>query len=143
MTQHDNRTSPRSLRPRRATLLASVAGVGIAALVAGTSLYQPGPFDLISPAAAAETIGQPSGFADLVSRVKPAVISVRVRLNDSAQGSSFNRNNDNVMPSDRVPRSTNSFSSSVFRTCQTARNRRRVTWPAKVPASSSLPTAMQ
>jgi serine protease Do len=98
MTQHHNRTSLRSLRPRRATLLASVAGVGIAALVAGTSLYQPSPFDLISPAAAAETIGQPSGFADLVSRVKPAVISVRVRLNDSAQGSSFNQNNDNVMP---------------------------------------------
>ena len=59
MTQHDNRTSPRSLRPRRATLLASVAGVGIAALVAGTSLYQPGPFDLISPAAPQRQLGSP------------------------------------------------------------------------------------
>jgi S1-C subfamily serine protease len=88
MTQHDNRTSLASqcLRPRRATLLASVAGVGIAALVSGTTLYHyPSPLTWISPAAAAETIGQPSGFADLVARVKPAVISVRVRFNDSAR----------------------------------------------------------
>jgi serine protease Do len=100
MTQHDNRTSLASqyLGLRRTTLLASVAGISIAALVSGTSLYHSGPLTWISPAAAAETIGQPSGFADLVARVKPAVISVRVRLNDSAQVSSFNRNSDNVMP---------------------------------------------
>jgi serine protease Do len=41
---------------------------------------------------------QPSGFADLVARVKPAVISVRVRFNDSARVSSFNQNDDNGMP---------------------------------------------
>ena len=48
MTQHDNRTSraSQSLRPRRATLLASVAGLGIAALVSGTSLYHPSPLTL-------------------------------------------------------------------------------------------------
>ena len=98
MTQHDNRTSLASqyLGLRRTTLLASVAGISIAALVSGTSLYHPGPLSWISPAAAAETIGQPSGFADLVARVKPAVISVRVRLNDSAQVGSFNQNGDNV-----------------------------------------------
>ena len=33
-----------------------------------------------------------------MARVKPAVISVRVRLNDSARVSSFNQNDDNVMP---------------------------------------------
>jgi serine protease Do len=100
MTQHPNRTSLASQYPRlgRATLLASVAGISIAALVSGTSLYHPGPLTWVSPASAAETIGQPSGFADLVARVKPAVISVRVRLNDSAQVSSFNQNGDNVMP---------------------------------------------
>jgi serine protease Do len=101
MTQRDNRMSlaSQSLRPRRATLLASVAGVGIAALVSGTSLYHyPSPLTWISPAAAAETIGQPSGFADLVARVKPAVISVRVRFNDSARVSSFNQNDDNATP---------------------------------------------
>jgi serine protease Do len=41
---------------------------------------------------------QPSGFADLVARVKPAVISVRVRGDDSGQLSSFNQNGDNAMP---------------------------------------------
>jgi serine protease Do len=101
MTQHDNRTSLASqfLRPRRAMLLASVAGVGIAALVSGTSLYHPSPLTLISPAAAAENMVPPSGFADLVARVKPAVISVRVRFNDSARVSSFNQKDDNAMPS--------------------------------------------
>jgi serine protease Do len=100
MTQHENRTSPASpfLRPRRATLLASVAGVGIAALVSGSNLYHPSPLTWISPAAAAENTVQPSGFADLVARVKPAVISVRVRFNESARVSSFNQNDDNAMP---------------------------------------------
>jgi serine protease Do len=32
-------------------------------------------------AAQAQTVGQPSGFGDIVERVKPAVISVRVRFN--------------------------------------------------------------
>jgi serine protease Do len=100
MTHLDNPTSlaSQSLWPRRGTLLASAAGAGILALVAGTSLYHPGPLTLVSPAAAAETIGQPAGFADLVARVKPAVISVRVHLNDSARVSSFNQNDDNGMP---------------------------------------------
>jgi serine protease Do len=42
-------------------------------------------------------MAQPSSFADLVARVKPAVISVRVRLNDSAQISSFNRSEENAL----------------------------------------------
>jgi serine protease Do len=45
---------------------------------------------LISPAAAAEPAAQPAGFADLVVRVKPAVISVRVRMDNPTQTSSLN-----------------------------------------------------
>jgi serine protease Do len=100
MTHRDNPTSltSRLLKPRRVALLASVAGVGIAALVSGTSLYHPRPLAWISPAAAAETMVQPSGFADLVARVKPAVISVRVRLNGPAQMSSLNQDDDSAQP---------------------------------------------
>jgi hypothetical protein len=80
MSQYETSSSvSRFLKPRRAALLASAAGIGFAALVSGTSFYQPVPFMGISPAAAAETMVQPSGFADLVARVKPAVISVQVR----------------------------------------------------------------
>jgi serine protease Do len=100
MIQRDNSNSLTSklLKTRRVALLASVAGVGFAALVSGTSLHHPIPFTGISPAAAAETLAQPSGFADLVARVKPAVISVRVRLNGSARVSSFNQDDDNAIP---------------------------------------------
>ena len=93
MSQYETPSSVcRFLKPRRAALLASAAGLGFAALVSGTSLYHPIPFTGISPAAAAETMVQPSGFADLVARVKPAVISVRVRGDATGQVSSFNQN---------------------------------------------------
>src|SRR6516162_11887188 len=86
MSQYETPSSVcRFLKPRRAALLASAAGLGFAALVSGTSLYHRIPFTGISPAAAAETMVQPSGFADLVARVKPAVISVRVRGDATGQ----------------------------------------------------------
>src|ERR1700758_1906448 len=74
----------KTLKPRRLALLASVAGLGMAILVAGTG----GNYGLNLPAwtasaHAAEAIAQtPPGFADLVSKVKPAVISVRVRIDE-------------------------------------------------------------
>jgi len=99
MSQNETSSSvSRFLKPRRAALLASATGLGFAALVSGTSFYHPIPFTGISPAIAAENMVQPSGFADLVARVKPAVISVRVRGDDSGQLSSFNQNGDNAMP---------------------------------------------
>ena len=100
MAPPDNSTpiASRLLKPRRVALLASVAGVGIAALVAGNGFYRSTPFAWTSPAAAAETTVQAPGFADLVARVKPAVISVQVRLNESAQSGSLNQDNGNVLP---------------------------------------------
>jgi serine protease Do len=64
---------------RRATLLASAAALGIAITAGGVSLYRP---TFVEPAHAAttEAAPQPGGFADLVARVKPAVVSVRVEL---------------------------------------------------------------
>jgi serine protease Do len=72
---------PNKLSARRVTLMASVAGIGLAVLVVG-----PGGFRTMNTpgwtgsALAAETSLQPSGFADIVAKVKPAVISVRIRL---------------------------------------------------------------
>ena len=70
------------LRPRRLVLLGSVAGLSLAVLGLG-------PVDhalsrnWISPAQATEATTQgPSGFADLVGKVKPAVISVRVKIDE-------------------------------------------------------------
>jgi len=88
----------RFLKPRRAALLASAAGVGIAALVAGAGLHVPGAMAVISPAAAATTM-QPASFADVVEHVKPAVISVRVRGAGGLQNSSMkDEDNGGVKP---------------------------------------------
>jgi serine protease Do len=75
--------APRKIfRPRRLALLASVAGLGLAVLAAGpVANYLPA---WTASAHAAETAHAPAGFADLVSKVKPAVISVRVKIDDDA-----------------------------------------------------------
>ncbi|HTL63909.1 MAG TPA: serine peptidase, partial [Pseudolabrys sp.] len=79
----ENRKKPRALSVRRAVLLATtIAGLGIGAFVAG-----PG-FDLRGyPTALAQNLSEqahklqaPVGFADIVEKVKPAVISVRVKV---------------------------------------------------------------
>ncbi len=64
--------------------MASVAALGAAMLFSGPGGYHPFGFGT-APANAAEsttsTSQAPAGFADLVSKVKPAVISVRVKIN--------------------------------------------------------------
>jgi len=91
MTPNDFHYSrpPTRLTLRRFALLASVAAIAAGVIVAG-----PGSFDRItgfgSPAQAAEAVSaqHPAGFADLVAKVKPAVISVRVKITrDETTGS--------------------------------------------------------
>src|SRR5215468_2829235 len=79
------------LKPRRIALLASIAGVCIAALVADVNVNGPKTLGWIAPAAAAEA-APPGGFADLVARVKPAVVSVRVRIDNTAQMNNLDNN---------------------------------------------------
>jgi len=67
----------RDLSTRRLILLATVANIGIAAVVIGSSPQSIVP---MFSAAAAENAQRPVGFADLVEKVKPAVISVRVKM---------------------------------------------------------------
>ena len=70
-----------SFSARRLVLLASVAAVGAAVLVGGPGVYHANLPAWTSAASAADlTLQHPSGFADIVSKVKPAVISVRVKI---------------------------------------------------------------
>ncbi len=90
--------TPRSNRNRpvlasRAGLLASAAAIAILAFAAGATTFpqsQPAPVAQVAmtaPAPAAPTPastvalpGRPGSFADLVARIKPAVVSVSVRI---------------------------------------------------------------
>jgi serine protease Do len=71
---------------RRLVLLASTAGLGIAVLLGGPGNFPPLP--ALSTPALAQNAQRPAGFADIVEKVKPAVISVRVRLDEGPQTSS-------------------------------------------------------
>ena len=74
-----------------AVLLACVAGLGIAAALGGPIAYRElttsaETVPLESPAMAARphaTAGLPAGFADLVAKVRPSVISIRVKIENS------------------------------------------------------------
>ena len=81
-------SKPRALRARRVALLASVAGLGACLLLAGPGFYQSSGLNFGAPSAhAAETttLAHPPGFADIVAKVKPAVISVRVKIPGGAE----------------------------------------------------------
>jgi len=90
---HNNAAPPNGrkvLTARKLTLLASVAGLGIAVLLAGPNYQSFNPPAWASTAQAAEAAQQPAGFADLVAKVKPAVISVRVRIERNANATNMN-----------------------------------------------------
>ena len=130
-----NPTDPKKsggLSARRLALLASVAGLGAFALLAGPGFYRPAGLDFgAPPARAAEaTLPHPAGFADIVAKVKPAVISVRVKT--TATGRS---------PLPRVRRCKNSSSNSAARRGRAGS--RRLTKPssAKALVFSFRPTA--
>jgi len=83
-TNSDRRRS-RHLAARRLTLLASVGALGAAVLLGGPASYwQPATGALRANAAELDT-QRPAGFADVVAKVKPAVISVRVKVSGSAE----------------------------------------------------------
>src|SRR6202012_5728560 len=90
---NDQPTPRKFLKPRRLALLASAAGLSLAVLAAGPGGYL--PFNLpalTSSAHAAETTANAPGFADLVAKVKPAVISVRVKIDGDAENGGMMQN---------------------------------------------------
>jgi len=85
-----SREWPRALSGRRLVLLATVASLGIAGAAIGPNAFHQG-----TPSAYGAAIAQrPTGFADLVEKVKPAVISVRVKVDAGAEMMNF----DGEMP---------------------------------------------
>ncbi len=98
MTRNDPSDSkqPRGLKARRLTLLASVGALNAAALFAAPGAYRSADFGFGTPSAqAAETAMQhPAGFADIVAKVRPAVISVRVEIPASAEPAMMQQNGD-------------------------------------------------
>jgi serine protease Do len=94
-------SKPRKVhRAPRSTLLASVAGFAIAAVLASPGGYGALSFPAwASTAQAAEMTQHPAGFADLVAKVKPAVVSVRVKIDNAAKTTSTtDQDNDNILP---------------------------------------------
>src|SRR3954454_4207345 len=81
---------PRSvLSARRFVLLASAAVLGTGVLFSGAEFAaRPHATFLASPAYA-QTAQRPVGFADIVEKVKPSVISVRVKVDGGARTMSF------------------------------------------------------
>src|SRR3984957_13251908 len=95
---------PRVLTGRRITLLASVAGIGAALVLTGPSGYWPSGMEFGTPARAADASPQhPAGFADLVTKVKPAVISVRVKIPASEQSAMQDDSQDDGDNQQQIP----------------------------------------
>ena len=100
MIRNDNLNAIARLAPtpRRLALLASVAGLGFAvAFTAAAPNGLSAPSALISAARADTATPRPEGFADVVAKVKPAVISVRVTLGNT-KTSSLNQDDNGTMP---------------------------------------------
>jgi serine protease Do len=88
----------RVLSARRLVLLATtIASLGVGALVVAPGFNLPGGY----PAALAQNLSEqaqkmqaPIGFADIVEKVKPAVISVRVKVDGGSQTEGRGGNNE-------------------------------------------------
>jgi serine protease Do len=109
MTQSTpNSRQPRAtsapLSARRIALLATGAAIGAVLVLAGPNGYSP-PAIGTSPASAADsTLQHPTGFADIVAKVKPAVISVRVKIPGSAEPAMMQENGqENGDDQEQVP----------------------------------------
>src|SRR5882672_5280839 len=72
---------PRSvLSARRIVLLASAAMLGAGVLISGAQFVPARDASFLASPAYAQNVQRPVGFADIVEKVKPSVISVRVKV---------------------------------------------------------------
>src|SRR5258708_26753401 len=114
-----NSSSPaprRRISPRRVVLMGSVAGVAIAILLGGPSGFR----QVLVPAwtnqvqAAETTLQHPPDFADLIAKVKPAVVSVRVKMDQAAQNSSSDENANPLQPGSPMEKFFRQFGGQQF-----------------------------
>jgi serine protease Do len=113
MTNDDSNEArrPRSVAKRRVALLTSAALVAVAGFLAGPgyrSLHLPAWTEAAHAQGASEAATPPTqrstGFADLVQNVKPAVVSVRVRIEESANTASPSLGSQELTPGSPMQR---------------------------------------
>ena len=92
MNESVSAPKPRLLPARRLVLLASAAGLGAALMFAGAGWVSKTPGSSLNTVAYAQGVQRPVGFADIVEKVKPAVISVRVKMNAGPKMMGFDGN---------------------------------------------------
>lgn len=83
---------------RRLVLLASVAGIGAAVVLAGPMGYGRAQLPAWTSSARADSQHQPTGFSDLVAKVRPAVISVRVRVDETSNAPDLGSDQETMPP---------------------------------------------
>ena len=136
-------TARRFLGGRRLALLASAAALGAVLFAAGGTFGPNANLTSLTAPAYAQAAQRPAGFADIVEKVKPAVISVRVRVGANREPSAL-RGDDNSPFGPGSPfeqffrRSVNPMAFLDF-----ARPTGATSSPVKAPDSLSLPTAMR
>jgi serine protease Do len=114
-SNNPDRAQRKILQPRRLALLASVAGLSMAVLVIGPGSYRPLNLPAWTASAhAAETAQTPAGFGDLVARVKPAVISVRVKIDDDGGNAMVSQRDSDGADPDQSGSSLDQFFSRRF-----------------------------
>jgi serine protease Do len=105
LTHSNGSPSRRKLSARRVALLATtIAGLGAAVLLAAPNVTP--KHDLFGGSALAQNLSEkaqqlaqkPVGFADIVEHVKPAVISVRVKMERAASSNQKDNDDDNPFP---------------------------------------------
>ena len=84
----------RILSARRLVLLAGVAGLGVT-LLGSTGMLPKATGPALTSIAYAQGVQRPAGFADIVEKVKPAVISVRVKVGGPKLTGFFDRSSPN------------------------------------------------
>jgi serine protease Do len=79
----------RSATARRLALLAAVTGAGASAFFADSGFNLNSGLATLAPQAHAQNMQRPVGFADIVEKVKPAVVSVRVKMDGGPRITGF------------------------------------------------------
>jgi serine protease Do len=111
-----NPASGAPISPRRLALMGSVAGIALAVLIGGPSGFRQVPIPAWSNQvqAAETTLQHPADFADLIAKVKPAVVSVRVKMEQGAQSSSSDDNANPAQPGSPMERFFRQFGGEQF-----------------------------
>ncbi len=100
MSDRNDEKRNRALPRHRLILLASAGVLSATMLFAGAGGHLPiSILSSVSSARAADsTVTHPASFADLVAKVKPAVVSVRVKIDESAKMTGLDQNNQDNTP---------------------------------------------